>query len=56
MRASEDRVNRRIDEVKEEMRELKEEMKEQMRESKEEMKGIRGLLIRALHLSPEVKP
>ncbi len=45
MRASEDRVNRRIDEVK-----------EQMRESKEEMKEIRGLLIWALHLSPEAKP
>ncbi len=56
MRASEDRVNRRIDEVKEEMREFKEEMKEQMRESKKEMKEIRGLLIRALHLSPEAKP
>ncbi len=38
-------MNRRIDEVKEEVW-----------ESKEEMKEIRGLLIRALHLSPEAKP
>ncbi len=45
MRASEGRVNRRIDEVKEQMREFKEEMKE-----------IRSLLIWALHLSPEAKP
>ena len=63
MKAGEARVNRRIDELKEEMKEMKEEMKagearvnRRIDEVKEEMREIRGLLIQALQLSPAAKP
>ncbi|MCY4332868.1 MAG: hypothetical protein OXC96_10325 [Cyanobacteria bacterium MAG CAR1_bin_15] len=67
MRASEDRLNKRIDEVKTEMKEEMraseervnrriDEVKEEMREVKQEMKELKALLIQALQLSPEAKP
>ena len=45
MRAGEDRVNKRIDEVKGEMKEVKQEMGE-----------IKALLIQALQLPPPAQP
>ena len=45
MRAGEERLNKRIDEVRQEMREVKEEMKE-----------LKTLLIQALQPSPAAKP
>ena len=67
MRASEDRLNKRIDEVKTEMKEEMraseervnrriDEVKEEMREVKQEMKELKALLIQALQLSPAAKP
>ena len=67
MRASQDRVNKRIDEVRTEMKEEVraseervnrriDEVKEEMREVKEEMRELKALLIQALQLSPAAKP
>ena len=70
MRAGEDRMNKRIDEVKGEMKEVKEEMrageartnkridevKEEMKEFKQEMGEIKTLLIQVLHLPPPGQP
>ena len=67
MRASEDRLNKRIDEVKTEMKEEMraseervnrriDEVKEEMREVKQEMKELKALLIQALQLSPAATP
>ena len=66
MRAGETRVNRRIDEVKEDLKEVKAETREMKRDTQElkgeiqelkgEMRELKSLLIQALQLSPVAKP